>query len=207
MTEEWTSHRPESVTSPRTYPWSPERLRHAIWLVLPPTRRQGPDLVAAAAAIGVSARSLRRWLSGQSIPTGEHAAALRAVLLPDRTVLAQQQDERRWAEGAVRTISAPRGRGVDPVWRSRGWHKPHVLRVLTSQELGLARAAVALENSAKRFYPPAGWTITSEEVFPNRPAALLAKHGLLDEMAPHRVSVRADLVPTGRHECWLVDAQ
>lgn len=187
--------------------WTPTLLRHAIWLVFPPTVTGRPNLTAAAAATGVSARSLRRWLAGGATPTPEHATALRRALLPDPGILARQEDEHHWATEAAAVITAPRGRGIDPAWRSRGWHKPHVLRVLTNQDLGLSRPAVGLANPAKPFYPPHGWDVTAAQTFPNRPEALLSKHEQLDRVAATRVSVRADIVPTGRHECWLIERQ
>lgn len=188
----------------QTQVWDAEQLRRAIWLSLPPTPAGNPSLKAAATATGVSVRSVQRWLSGASKPSGEHAAGLRSAMLPPPDVLARQRDEQRWATEAAAVIGAPRGRGVDPVWRSRGWHKPHRLRILHHKELKISRTHVGLANPAKRYYPPAGWRVVSEQIYPHRPAALLAKHEHLDQIAGVRLVVRADLVDTGRHECWLV---
>lgn len=187
--------------------WSSDQLRHAMWLALPPTSAGNPAIATAASIVGVSPRSVQRWLAGDSVPSVAHTIALRAAVFPSREVLEQQQDERRWAWESAAVIGARGGRGVNDVWRQQGWHKPHLLRILKHQEWGLERPFVGLGNPAKRYYPPGGWAVVSEETFPHRPAALIAKHDKLDEVAANRVAVRADLVSSGRHECWLTSTQ
>lgn len=188
----------------QTQMWDDEQLRRAIWLALPPTTAGNPSLEAAATATGVSVRSVQRWLSGTCTPSAEHATALRTALLPPPQILVRQHEQRVWAIEANKVIGAPRGRGVDPSWRSQGWHKPHVLRILHHAELGISRIAVGLAAPAKRYYPPHGWVTESETTYPHWPAALLAKHAHLDQVAGHRVRIRPALLGKGRHECWMV---
>lgn len=182
--------------------WSAEDLAHALWLALPPAPRGGPDLGAVASALGVSRRSVQRWLAGASRPTDAHAASLRALIAPPAQALRVQADEARWAYEAAALIGAARGRGISPAWRARGWHRPHRLQVLALPDLGLHRVEVVLADPAKR--PTYGaWELVSSQVYPHRPAALVAKHELLEVHQDRRVRIRAGLVSTGQHLCWL----
>lgn len=182
--------------------WSGAQLAHALWLALPPAARGGPDLAAAATELKVSTRTVQRWLSGTSRPSPEHAAALRALIAPPAYALAVQVDEARWAREAVALIGAPRGRGVSPAWRARGWHRPHRLQVLTLSALGVQRVEVVLADPVKA--PSYGaWDVVSSTAYPNRPAALVAKHELLEAHQDRRVRIRPGLIRKGQHLCWL----
>lgn len=183
--------------------WTPQLLRHAIWLSLTPTPTGAPNLPAAAAAAGVTTRSLQRWLAGTTRPSPQHAQALRDALAPPTTALASQAAEHRWAHNAAKVIAAPRGRGVSPAWRSRGWHRPHEVHVLSHEQLGVHRVAVILGDRVKPLYHPGGWQIVSTAIHPHRPAALLAREQLLTDHQDARVDVRPGLLSTGRHLCWL----
>lgn len=186
--------------------WSGSELAHALWLALPPAPRGGPDLAAVAAELEVSTRTVQRWLSGASRPTPEHGAALRALIAPPAQALGTQADEARWAREASSLIGAARGRGVSPAWRARGWHRPHVVQVLELADLRLRRVEVRLADPVK---PPThgAWTVVSSQTYPNRPAALLGKHELLEVHRDRRVRIRAGLVSTGQHLCWLPEGQ
>lgn len=182
--------------------WTGAQLAHALWLALPPAARGGPDLAAAAAAVKVSPRTVQRWLSGASRPTIEHAAALRELIAPPAQALRVQADEARWAREAATLIRAARGRGVSPAWRAQGWHRPHLLQVLALPELQIHRVEVALADPVKA--PSRGaWEVVSSRTYQNRPAALLAKHELLEQYADRRVRIRPGLISKGQHLCWL----
>lgn len=182
--------------------WSAADLAHALWLALGPAPRGGPDLGAAAAALGVTRRSVQRWLSGTTHPTDAHAAALRTLIAPPSQALRAQADEARWAREAAALIGAARGRGISPAWRARGWHRPHLMQVLAQPDLGVRRVEVVLADPVKR-PSRGGWELVSSQAYPHRPAALVAKHELLEVHRARRVRIRPGLVSAGQHLCWL----
>lgn len=183
--------------------WTTSELRRAIWLGYGGISPRRPATPQVAAEIGVSVRSLQRWLSGRSHPSPQHAAALRAALAPPVDVLARQAQDRKHAIAAVRELARTRYRPASKQWRTLGWHQPHDLRLLHHERLGILRTVVGLAAPAKPFVIPAGWTEREVTHFPNRPAAVVAKHEILDRVAPWRIRARADLVADGRHEVWL----
>ena len=71
------------------------------------------------------------------------------------------------------------------------------------EQLQIRRVMVARAQPARSTVFPGGWVIHAQLTLPTRPAAVLVKHDILDQVAPWRVRVRADLVEDGRHEAWL----
>lgn len=183
--------------------WSAGELRQAIWLGYGGISPRRPATVRVAAEIGVSARSVQRWLAGRSQPSAGHAAALRAALAPPSDVLVRQAQDHKHAIAAARELARTRYRPASKQWRTQGWHQPHDLRLLHHERLGIARTVVSRATAAKPFAIPAGWTSLEVVRYPNRPTAIMAKHELLERVAPWRVRVRPDLAVDGRHEMWL----
>ncbi len=183
--------------------WSAGELRQAIWLGYGGISPRRPATSQIAAEIGVSVRSLQRWLSGRSHPSPQHAAALRAALAPPSDVLARQAQDRTHAIAAVRELARTRYRPASKQWRAQGWHQPHDLRLLHHERLGILRTVVGIAAPVKPFVTPTGWTQLEVAHFPNRPTAVVAKHEILDRVAPWRIRTRAGLVADGRHEVWL----
>ena len=48
------------------------------------------------------------------------------------------------------------------------------------------------------------WEVISSTTYPNRPAALVAKHELLQMNQDRRVRIRPGLISKGQHLCWLM---
>lgn len=185
--------------------WALPELRHAITLAYGPTRTGHPNVTRIASQLGVTPRSVQRWLAGNTTPKPHRLTQLRQALLPDPLVLAQQADERRWAQQAAAAMAVPRGRGLDPQWVAQHWHKPHRLLVLTNPAAGISRPTIELVNRAKT--PPTQQHWTREDVveLPHRPAALLVRGALLEAIAPWRIRVHHTYT-TGHTLCWLTSA-
>lgn len=179
--------------------WTRTELAHAASLGYGITRTGRPNATAVGAAIGVSARTIQRWLT-TSVPTPPHAARLRAALLPDPATLARQRDEEAFALAASRTL-ATRKRVPTP-WRTQGWDQPHLIRVLTHPVLGISRPLIALVGRAKPLPSARGWDVESHLEVPHYFAAVQLRGALLHQMGPWRVRVRADTTE-GHTLCWL----
>lgn len=191
-------------------PWTADELRRAMALAhsnAPAAVPAGPDLKKAAAAAGVSVRTVQRWLSGDSRPRPDNARALRASLAPSADILRRQQMDRQHqvtlAASLAHDATLKRPRPATRQARTLGWHTPHVLWLLHHEQLGICRLMVSMAHPVKPTAIPAGWTLRDRATYGDRPSALVAKYDALDRLGPWRVAVSASLVDDGRHECWL----
>lgn len=193
---------PETAAAARQ--WTLTELRQGIWLGYGAGDTHAhPGVAAFAAAVGVSARTVRRWLAGSNAPSPARVATIRAALSPPADVLARQRMDRRHAEAAVKELARSRPRAASKQWRAQGWHLPHCVWLMHHEVLQIRRVMVARAQPARSTVFPDGWVIHAQLTLPTRPAAVLVKHDILDQVAPWRVRVRADLVEDGRHESWL----
>lgn len=192
-----------SVHDPRA--WTLPELRKAFALAYGTTRSGAPQVQPVADRLGVTPRSVQRWLAGTSAPRPDRLEQLRQAILPDPLVLGQQEDLRLWAENAARAMGARRPR-LDPQWIAQGWHTPHRLLVLADPAMGIRRPAIEIvaRSTSNRSYG-SSWLVTDELPLPHRPAALLVRHALLDSVAAWRVRVHRSFTD-GHTLCWLNDA-
>lgn len=173
--------------------WSTAQVRRGLLLA-------HPSLRAAAAAIGVSARTLQRWLSSTNAPTPQHAARLRAAMLPAPDVLRRQEDEVGLARHAAVRMGVTVSR-LPATWRQRRWHEPHTLRLVTHAGLGVSRPVIT--RSGLRPELGKGWVVDDSRELPHHPAAVIVRSLLLADMAARRVNVRKELLAKGGSTCWL----
>lgn len=183
--------------------WTAAELKHALAITFGTTRLGTPRLTEPARMIGITPRSLQRWLTGQRHPSPEHTLALRQALLPDPEVLTRQAREHERALEATQL----KPRTWPRQWKTQNWHRPHTLSILTNPQLRISRPAVHLTDPAKKYYPPPGWHITSTTNHPNRPTAILAKHQLLQDNAATRIAAGKHLLDKGRSECWITPTE
>lgn len=189
-------------------PWSAQELRRAIWLGYGGSSPARPATSAAAAAAGLTARTLQRWLAGTSRPSPEHAAQLRAALSPAPKALLSQAMQANHFHTAAVELERPRARAASSQWRAQRWHEPHTLWLLHHEDLQICRAMLTRAQPARPIEIPTGWTLLDRATYPNRPRAGLAKHALLELAGPWRIKIRDDLtapglVDAGRDETWL----
>lgn len=181
-------------------------LRQALWLSV---GGRTPDKIPTgdiAHRLGVTQRTVQRWLTTESAPSASHAAALRALISPPPEILTRQRQERGHLEPQLLAIQSPRGRAMSAQVRAMGWHKPHRLMLAESDDLQLRRLMVTIESPVKPPAVPRGWTVRASITFDNQPLAALAKFDILDRVSPWRVTVRPELLAKGRHEAWLASA-
>ena len=194
----------EAVDAPPA--WTRDQLAVALLMLFGPTRRGGPDTAAAAAELGVSRRTVQRWLrapAGVRAPMSSvHAAAVRALAGVDEQVRRDEQRTAGYAREALKSIALPKGRGVLPAWREQQWLDQHLV---TITELGHGVLQASLTRVTSRSRTRDG-QVVAFRVVPTRFHAQLLVHEVLAAVAPWRVRGRALAPRQGSTRTWLPGA-
>lgn len=186
--------------------WTPAELRRAIWLGYGGHSPDRPATGRLAAEVGVSARSLQRWLRGDSLPSAEHAAQLRAALAPPRDVLTRQDQDRQHARAAVVQLEHDPSGTAAATLRKMKWDQPHTVWIIQNDDLQIRRVTVTRSRPARPIEIPPGWYLVDRHAYSSRPLAVLARTKILEAVGPWRILVRPEVVGKGRHEAWLASA-
>ena len=158
-------------------------------------QRHHPDTAAAAAALGVSRRTVQRWLrptdgASAHIPAGRLAQLLAAAEVP-ATMRANEASMRTLAKQAQQMATTP---GLRAVYRrtyaKRGWLDPHQVIVTADRTLPLMRISVVRVGTPTQEKVTDGqdlviWDGDTAEIAP-RPRKVSGKHLMLDDTEePH----------------------
>jgi transcriptional regulator with XRE-family HTH domain len=181
-------------------------------LVFGHTARGRLDTRAAAEDLGVSRRTVQRWLHGAADePPAIPAARLAQIIelsRPDPEVLEQERRDAQYAREAIRSVALPRGRGILPAWRERQWIEPHLVAVVEVPRTGLGLRQVAVTRVAGRALQDLhrrGQVLDFTTVETRFHATALA-HELLRMLDPWRVQPPASLVKQAPTRTWVADA-
>lgn len=193
--------------------WTRARLVRVLRLCFGSTPAGGVDTTAVAAAMGVSRRSVQRWLNA---PHGRSRAPIPAARLAQLVELTQPAalTLRREAQGADYALDAidklglGRGRGVLPSWRERRWLEPHLVVVLEVKvddqkirQVLLGRADLGrLDGFRKR------GRVVDQTTVPTRFHATVLTHRVLAARQPWRYQARPGQVAASYTQAWLDDA-
>jgi hypothetical protein len=175
-----------------------------------PSRRGGPDTAAAAAELGVSRRTVQRWLRPRAddhVPiSSAHAAQVRDLAGLDEQVRRDETRTADYARDALARIALPKGRGVLPAWREQQWLDQHLVTI-TELDHGVRQAALTrvTSRSRERGQPSSG-TVVGFCVVATRFHAQLLVHELLTLMGPWRIRGRALAPKQGSTRTWLPGA-
>jgi transcriptional regulator with XRE-family HTH domain len=169
-----------------------------------------PDTRAAAAALGVSQRTVQRWLHGTArnlakVPA-ERLRQIHEFGLPDPETLAQESKTADYAREAIARIALPKGRGVLPAWQRQNWLEPHIVAVLELpdrklRQVGVARVAGRSSDELRKRGEWSDWTVVQ-----SRFHATVLAHELLTSLTPWRIKSPAGWVKRGPTQTWLADA-
>lgn len=195
-------------TTGRKPRWTRGRLASVMRLTYGAGKRGGPDSRTAAAALGVSRRSVQRWLHGPDqqaaeIPSGRLQEFLRHVT-PDEELL---RDEEYAAAHARQAIKRVRGRRrLSPAWRSQHWLDPHLVAVLDLGDLGVRQVAVcrSAEQTVQELHRRG--TVVDSTIVDSRFHAAVLAHELLRLVGPWRVLPPRSRVKQGPTQTWMPDA-
>ena len=194
----------EAVDAPPA--WTRDQLAVALLMLFGPARRGGPDTAATATELGVSRRTVQRWLrapAGARTPmSSAHAAAVRALAGVDEQVRRDEQRTAGYARDALERIALPKGRGVLPAWREQQWLDQHLVTI-TELDHGVRQASLTRVTARSR---DRGGNVVAFRVVPTRFHAQLLVHEVLSAVAPWRFRGRALAPKQGSTRTWLPGA-
>ena len=190
--------------------WTRDQLAVALLMLFGPARRGGPDTAAAAAELGVSRRTVQRWLRGpadaRAPMSAAHAATVQALAGVDEQVRRDEQRTAGYARDALERIALPKGRGVLPAWREQQWLDQHLVTI-TELDHGVLQASLTRVTSRSRDRgKPNSGTVVAFCVVASRFHAQLLVHELLALLGPWRIRGRALAPKQGATRTWLPGA-
>lgn len=184
--------------------WTTARLRRVLELRFPRARVGGVDTRAVAGEVGVSQRTVQRWVHGDGrrkapIPPAR-LHQLRQVLAPNALHLERQRQQATYAAEALQQIHE----GVElESWDRQGWLEQHRVAIVTAGD-GRARRVVTGRVDATEFDSRRGGQVLAQVRVPTRFHATLLAHAVLSEVEPWRVDLRRSDAPGTT--TWLADA-
>jgi hypothetical protein len=191
--------------------WTGEQLAVVLGVLFGVNKRGGPDTAAAATALGVSRRSVQRWLrsgAGGAVRMSKpHLEQVRDLAVPDDVVRRDEERAAAYTRDALERIALPKGRGVLQAWRDQHWLDQHLVTVidlhLGLRQISLTRVTSRTQQRGER--TRAG-TLVDFCVVATRFHAQLLVHAVLAEVQPWRVRGRARAPRQGASHTWLPDA-
>lgn len=166
----------------------------------------GPDTAAAAVALGVSRRTVQRWLHGSNRQLARIPGdRVRAITQPAAMVLRQEAQAAGFAREAIIRIALPKGRGVDTVWREQRWLEQHLVAVLevpVAPGVWVRQATISRGHTRSMQALRRRGEILDFTVVPTRFHATVLVHELLARVGPWRVLPRTEVVAAGRTQTW-----
>lgn len=193
--------------------WTRARLERVMSLRFGFAPGGGANTAAAAAAMGVSRRTVQRWLHakhGRSLAhiPPKRLEQLRILLLPNEATLAKEDQQARYAARAIDGLHLPRKMGVKPAWERQRWLEQHLVVVLEIkvQRLRIRQLAIGRSSLKKLDEFKRRGTIVDQVEVPTRFHATLLMHKVLSELAPWRFQAGEEQVVQGFTQAWVGDA-
>ena len=172
------------------------------------TGRSRVDLTAAT-GLGVSPRTVRRWLHDEpdrpTVPARRRPQILAAVRPSERT-RTRELLSLQHADQGLRRIRLGRRRGNLAQYDTTGWLHPHTVVVLELPERGLCRVAVTRDSPPTADRIRRGTEVLDHVTVSNRFAAVVVRFALLAEVDPWRVEAGPDFLSKGHTQLWLAAA-
>lgn len=189
--------------------WTQAELERRLIAVAGRTRTRHVNSTAAGKALGVSERTVRRWLERDpdAVVGMKPANAERVFhqLRPSARKLHQEQLDKDYAVEAITTLSIPsRRRRMPAAWKDRQWVEPHLVAVLDRSHVHLRQVTVArVDHRPLQRMHNRGQLLDSVEV-PTRFHATVLMAAVLEAVDHWRVQTQ--LVSQGNTQCWVDDA-
>lgn len=172
-----------------------------------------PDTAAAAAAMGVTRRTVQRWLHADHGRSVAHIPPKRReqlieLLQPAAETLAREEQQARYARKAIDGLRLPRKMGIKPAWEKQRWLEPHRVAVLEIpvRHLKIRQLAIARDEPSRVAELTRRGKVVDEATVPTRFHATVLVHQVLTEMAPWRFQAGGDQVTQGFTQAWMVES-
>lgn len=178
--------------------WTHHRVRWALAIVYGTNRRGGVDTAAVAARLGVSQRTVQRWLAGgpRSTVPPSYLARISTALLPSEVALRHEEQEAVYAREAIAQLALGRGRGVLPAWSQQRWVEPHAVLVLAPHLPQVLQVAFCRDDQRPIYEMRRRGDVLDSVVVANRFHAIVVVHALLEQVRQWRIGAGVPL-PTG----------
>lgn len=190
--------------------WTRARLERVLFVRYGLGPRGGFNVKAAAADLGVSQRTIYRWLDTPdgrfraSIPTPRLEALIDGMLPSAETLEDEVFQLQNYRNGVAAWNARPRR--TKPEWKAQGWLAKHQVSIIKVPGLPLHQvAATATASQAYRVLYRRGEVVDHVTV-PTRMHAHVMAYQLLRDYHEWRIHAPADAVKTGRTWCWFSDA-
>lgn len=190
--------------------WTKARLSRVLAVKYGYGPRGGLNLTAAANDLGVSSRSLYRWLQ---VPDGRHRAKIPAPrlellitqLLPSQETL---DDEVYQLENFRRAVTGwqARPRRLNPAWKEQLWLQPHQVSILALADMRLRQVAITRVKAKNHQVLYRRGQVIDSLVLPTKMHAHAVTYQLLRTYHSWRVHAPTDTVRVGPTWCWFADA-
>lgn len=193
--------------------WTRARLERVMRLRFGEAPRSGVDTVAVAEAMGVSRRTVQRWLHARSGRALSHLPASRKqqlidLLRPSQQRLQHEDDQQRYAAQVVLGL-AERPDEVLPGWQQKRWLDPHLVVILEVQVTAHSRVrqvtSLRDENDRLKALGKRGRIVASVQV-PTHFHGTLLINRVLHLVGPWRYQAQPKQVKRGWTATWTTDA-
>ncbi len=203
----------EPATPTKRPLWTRARLERVMCLRFGFEANGRPDTAAAAETMGVSRRTVQRWLHAQHGRSLAHIPPRRleqliGLLTPDETTLRREEVQAGYAERAIAGLHLGRKRGINPAWEKQRWLEQHAVVVLEIgvghlkiRQIATSRVTVANLDEFRR-----RGRIVDHAIVPTRFHGTLLVHRTLAEVAAWRFKAGEHQVVQGFTQAWLADA-
>ena len=191
--------------------WTWARLALALGLRFGVTSHGRPDTAAVAQGLGVSRRTVQRWLHGGDgasiapLPEQRQSEVI-AALAPPPAQLRAEQVATRYATRAIDAIALGRGRGILPAWTEQGWLEDHLVAVLEIPDSGIRQLVVGQSHLTKLDEIRRRGSVVDVAVVPTRFHATILVNTVLDQLHNFRLHAGPGQVKAGFTQAWLADA-
>lgn len=192
--------------------WTRARLARVMCLRFGVAPGGGPDTAAAAAAMGVTRRTVQRWLHAEHGRSIAHIPARRreqliSLLLPDPETMAREEQQARYADKAIEGLRLPRKMGIKPAWERQRWLEPHQVVVLEIpvERFRIRQLAIFRDDPGRVAEVERRGTVVDRAVVPSRFHATVLAHDVLAELAPWRFEAAPGQVVQGYTQAWMVE--
>jgi hypothetical protein len=193
--------------TPTTPRWTIQRLRWALTITYGTTRAGRIRTEDLAMAIGVSPRTVDRWLAAPVLTLDDRRLRqVAAATMPRDDVLRAEAQALTYARDAVAGLGRGRGAGILPAWRKQNWLEPHMVAVLDLDQLGLRQVGIARVSGRQVADLRRRGEVIDFSTVPTRLHATVLAQTVLDTVQAWRIRPRAGLVSVAPTRVFAADA-
>lgn len=171
--------------------WTRARLSRVLIARFGAGPRGGVDTRAVAAAMGVSQRSVQRWLHADGrrrapIPAAR-LADLTTLLAPDELLLLRRSQQARYARNAIAQLTTNPLYALES-WEEQGWLEQHRVAIIANPQLRIRRVVIGRVDAVE-FDSRRDGSVIAQVRMPTRFHAILLTESVLRSVQAWRVQL------------------